>query len=944
MPLQKLTYRPGLNREGTNYSNEGGFYDGDKVRFRSGQAEKIGGWIQVDADQFLGYAKSLWTWIDTDGLSNYLSLGTNIKYYIFFGGAYYDITPIYRTDGTALSAPYNLPVSPLATTSGSPIVTVTDNNYNPTVGDYVVITTTPYTTAQTVTITIASPGVFTVPTTALPDGTTVVLSTTGALPTGLTAGTVYYVVGTSGLTFRLALTKGGTAINTSGTQSGVQTVTPISTVGGLSINGEYIVTATPSTTTFQITATSNASSTANGGGTVTVQYEYPTGASSSIPGLGWGAGPWSPTIPFSLITDPFATVSGTSTVTVTQAAHGLSAGNYVAYVGPATNSPPYSIPSFNGLSLNALKGTFVVQTVTTNTYTINLPEEAATALLQGSIYTIATTGTTNWTSIGAASTAVGTVFTKNSTTATGTGTAYITATSSTSGGGAGIIAYPQYGTRAWGQAAAAGTGVNGAIRLWSNDNYGADLVLAPRGGPIYYWVDSSGVSVRAKNLASLANAATLTSTTATFSSPVSTITVASASNILPYSYITGTNIPSGTYVTSAYVIGSTTVPISANTTGSNDANPYTFSYAGAYVPNSTNQVMSASIQQFIIALGANSYFQTNPSSSFNPMLVRWSDQANPYQWVPQVTNQSGEFTLTNGSYIMCGQTTRQEILIWTNSCLYSMQYVGYPYVWSFQVLMNNLSIISPNAPVTVNNVTYWMGKDKFYMYTGTVQTLPCSLRQYIFNDFNSDQAFQVFGGSNEAFNEVWWFYCSQNSTTIDRYVIYNYLDKVWSYGTMARTAWLQYGINPFPVAADYNSRLLYHEVGTDDVATAQTLPIEAYVQSSDFGIEAGDHLGFVWRVLPDVNFNGSTINNPSVTMTLYSKQNSGTTPVSGDVDTVTSGQNYTSTHQYTVQTFDGQVYTRIRGRQLSFKIQSTGLGTAWQLGIPRIDVKPAGRR
>lgn len=856
MALQKLTYRPGLNREGTNYSNEGGFFDGDKVRFRSGQAEKIGGWIQVDQDQFIGLAKSLWTWTDTDGLSSYLSLGTNVKYYIFFGGAYYDITPIYRTDGTALSAPNNLPASPIATTNGSPIVTITDNNYNPSVGDYVIITTT-------------------------------------------------------------------------------------AAVGGLTISGEYVVTGVPTTTKFEITASANASSTATGGGTVVVQYQYPTGASAAVPGLGWGAGPWSPTVPFNLVTNPFAVTSGSSTVTVTQANHGLSVGNYVAYVGPA---PSESIPAFGGLPINALKGTFVVKTITTNTYTIDLPEQQATSLKQGSTYTIAFTGTTNWTSIGAASSAVGTVFTKNATAATGNGTAYVTATSTTSGGGSGVIAYPQFGSRGWGTAAATGTGVSGTIRLWSNDNYGSDLVIAPREGPIYYWQDSAGVSIRAKSLASLANATTLASTTATFASGVSTITVANPTNILPRAYITGTGIPAGAYVTSAYVIGSTSVPISANTTAINDANPYTFSYAGDYVPNATNQVMAASIEQFIIALGANSFVQDTPNSSFNPMLVRWSDQANPYQWVPQVTNQSGEFTLSNGSFIMCGQTTRQETLIWTNSCLYSMQYVGYPYVWSFQVLMDNISIMSPNVPVTVNNVTYWMGKDKFYMYTGVVQTLPCSLRQYIFENINRDQAFQVFGGSNEAFNEVWWFYCSQNSTTIDRYVIYNYLDKVWSYGSMARTAWLQYGINPYPVAADYNSRLLYHEVGCDDVATASRQPITAYIQSSDFGIEAGEHLGFVWRMLPDVNFTGSTTNNPSVTMTLFSKANSGSYPDAGDVDTVTSNQNYTSVAEYTIQTYDGQVYTRVRGRQLSFKIESTGIGVAWQLGIPRIDVKPAGRR
>jgi len=369
-------------------------------------------------------------------------------------------------------------------------------------------------------------------------------------------------------------------------------------------------------------------------------------------------------------------------------------------------------------------------------------------------------------------------------------------------------------------------------------------------------------------------------------------------------------------------------------------------YDGDYVPNTTNQILTSATQQFVVTLGANSYIPGDPDTPFNPMLVRWSDQSNPYEWVPSPTNQSGEFPLSNGSYIVAGRATRQEILVWTNSCLYSMQYVGYPYVFSFQVLMDNISIMAPNAAVTVNNVTYWMGKDKFYMYTGVVQTLPCSLRQYIFDNINTDQAFQVFSGSNEGYNEVWWFYVSKDSagTTVDKYVIYNYLDKVWSYGSMARTAWLQYGIQPNPVAADYNNRLLYHEVGTDDVSTASPQPIEAYVQSSDFGIDAGDHLGFVWRMLPDINFNGSNINNPSVTITLYGRENSGGAYTPSDIDTVTSADNYTSKGVYTVQQFDGQVYTRLRARQMAFNIKSTDLGVAWQLGIPRIDVKPAGRR
>jgi hypothetical protein len=230
------------------------------------------------------------------------------------------------------------------------------------------------------------------------------------------------------------------------------------------------------------------------------------------------------------------------------------------------------------------------------------------------------------------------------------------------------------------------------------------------------------------------------------------------------------------------------------------------------------------------------------------------------------------------------------------------------------------------------------------MYSGRVEVLPCSLRQYIFADINQNQAYQVFAGANEAFNEVWWYYCSGNSTTVDKYIIYNYLDRVWYYGTMARSAWLQTGTQPYPIAADYNGRLLYHENGCDDQSTSAAAPISAYVQSSDFDIGDGHNFGFVWRILPDVNFNGSTTNEPSVTMTVKPRQNSGTPYGQADSPQVTSAQNYTNSPQYTIQEFTGQVYTRLRGRQMSFRIESTGLGVAWQLGSPRIDIRPDGRR
>jgi len=635
MPLQKLQFRPGLNREGTDYANEGGWYDGDKIRFRSGFPEKIGGWTRLSNSTYLGTARSLWNWIDLDG-ANYLGVGTSKKYYIEYGGEYNDITFIYYSDTNLLGG--TLGASPIATTSGSSTVTITDGNYNPSIGDYVIITTT-------------------------------------------------------------------------------------AAVGGLTIDGEYVVTSVPSTTTFTIDAGSNASSTATGGGDVTLEYEYPVGLDVATLGTGWGTGPW--------------------------------------------------------------------------------------------------------------------------------------------------------GRGGWGSGYT--SGVQQQLRLWSNDNFGENLLIAPRGGPIAYWQDQFTVNTRA---ILLSDAATLAG------------------------------------------------------------------FDGDFVPNQTNQVLSSAIQRFVIAIGSNSYDPGDSETTFDPMLVRWSDQENPYEWVPAVTNQAGEFRLSNGSFTMAARATRQEILVWTDSCLYSMQYLGPPYVWGFTVLMDNISVMSPNSMITVNNVTYWMGADKFYMYSGRVETLPCSLRQYIFADINKDQSFQVFAGSNEGYNEVWWFYVSQssNDTSVDKYVIYNYLDRVWYYGSMARTAWLDSGIRQYPMAADYQNLILYHESSVDDVSGLTAVPINAYVQSSDFDIGDGHNFGFVWRILPDVNFNGSNVSNPQVTMTVKPRRNSGTPYGAADNPAVVSADNYSTRGVYNIQEFTGQVYTRLRGRQMAFRIESTGLGVAWQLGSPRIDIRPDGRR
>jgi hypothetical protein len=260
---------------------------------------------------------------------------------------------------------------------------------------------------------------------------------------------------------------------------------------------------------------------------------------------------------------------------------------------------------------------------------------------------------------------------------------------------------------------------------------------------------------------------------------------------------------------------------------------------------------------------------------------------------------------------------------------------------------DNISIVGPNAIQTVNNVTYWMGADKFYMYTGRVETLPCALRQYIYDDINLEQAFQVFSGTNEGYNEIWWFYCSGTSTTVDKYVIYNYLEHTWYYGTMERSAWLDSPLRAEPMAAGFsgtNGTLIYHETGNDDGTTTPASPILSYCQSSDFDIGDGHNLGMVWRISPDVTVDGSKTAAPNVNFNVRPRQNPGSDYGSSDSPTVTSVNNYSGQQTYNVQQFTQYAYVRIRGRQMAFKISSNDLGVSWQLGAPRLDVRPDGRR
>jgi hypothetical protein len=358
------------------------------------------------------------------------------------------------------------------------------------------------------------------------------------------------------------------------------------------------------------------------------------------------------------------------------------------------------------------------------------------------------------------------------------------------------------------------------------------------------------------------------------------------------------------------------------------------------VPIVQNYILVSDIYRFVFAFGCNDY----GSSVQDPMLIRWSDQEDALNWTPGATTQAGSLPLSRGSEIVTAIQSRQEVLVWTDAALYSLQYLGAPDVWGAQLMGDNISIVGQNAVAFSNGVSYWMGVDKFYKYDGRTQTLRCDLRQYIFGDINTLQLQQVCAGTNEGFNEIWWFYCSANSNVIDRYVIYNYLEDIWYYGSMGRTAWLDSGLQDYPLAATYSQNLVYHEFGVDDNQTTTTLPIVATIESSEFDLDDGHNFMFIWRVLPDLTFRGSTASNPSGVLTLQPMVNSGsgfTTPASVGGN---SANTITRTATVPIEAFTGQVFTRVRGRQMIMKFESIDLGVTWQLGSMRLDMRQDGRR
>ena len=524
------------------------------------------------------------------------------------------------------------------------------------------------------------------------------------------------------------------------------------------------------------------------------------------------------------LTNPFTAIAGQSTITVNATAHGAVTGDFVTFSGAT------------GLGGNITAAV--------------LNQQYQVTVLSVNVYTFTATATAN------ASDASG---------SPGGGT--VTATYQINTGPA--IEVPLYG---WGSGTW-GSGVWGTsssttvgLRLWSQANFGQDLIFNPQGGAIYYWAYST-----------------------TFSSP-------------------GVNIST--------LSGASDVPIIANFIFVSDAS------------------------RFVFAFGTN----TLGGSTLDPMLVRWSDQESVTMWTPAATNQAGDIRLSRGSKIVACVQNRQEIVVFTDTSVYSFQYVGTPAVWGSNIVGDNISIMSQNAAILAAGTTYWMGVDKFYKYNGTVSTLRCDLREYIYSNINQNQSQQIFAGTVEGFNEIWWFYCSQNSTTIDSYVVYNYQDDIWYYGSMGRTAWIDSTALRYPVSANYNNTLVYQEYGLNDNTNGVDLAMDSYIQSSEFDLQFDNRFAFVNRILPDVTFRQSTATSPQVTMTLIPMQNSGSGYNSPQATGGSNIATVTRTATAPIEQFTGQVFIRLRGRQLIFQIEGNQLGLQWQLGTPRIEVKPDGKR
>lgn len=636
MPLSKLQFRPGINKESTSYSNEGGWFDCDKVRFRAGFPEKIGGWAKKTPNSHLGVTRALHPW-QTISLANYMGVGTNVKYYVLYGGAYYDVTPLRATTSAGDVT--------FAATNGSSIITVTETAHGAIVGDFVTFSGA---------------------------------ATLGGLVTAEVLNQEYQVETVpSANTFTII----------------AREVNPVSRI---TVNGIY----TP------VAVTANASDSGNGGGSTVGAYQLNIGLNTSITGDGWNAGTWG-------------------------------------------------------------RGTWDSATTPT---------------------------------------------------------------------------------------------VESVLRLWTHDNFGEDIIINIYNGGLYYYDSSAGLTNRA----------------------------------IVLSLVSGAVSP----------------------------------------PSVATKVLVSDVDLHVIAFGCDS--EDDPGTQ-DPLLIRFSDQRNALDWKATVDNTAGDLKISSGSKIITAIETKREILVFTDTSIYSMQFIGPPDTFGITIVSEGISIRSPNSAVAIEDNVFWMGNNEFYVYNGAVQKVPCTLRDFVFSDFNTLQSEKVFAGVNSSFSEVWWFYPSSSSNEIDKYVIYNYQQQIWYYGSLNRTAWLDRGVNELPTAASTDYYLYNHETGDDDGSTDPVTAITAHIESSQMDIGEGDQFSFINRIIPDLTFRNSDIGKKA-TLSLKARNFPGGNYLQSDSTDISK------TATVPVEQFTNDAFIRLRGRSFALRVESTETGISWRLGSPRVDIRPDGRR
>lgn len=636
MPLSKLQFRPGINKESTSYSNEGGWFDCDKVRFRAGFPEKIGGWAKKTPNSHLGVTRALHPW-QTISLANYMGVGTNVKYYVLYGGAYYDVTPLRATTSAGDVT--------FAATNGSSIITVTETAHGAIVGDFVTFSGA---------------------------------ATLGGLVTAEVLNQEYQIETVpSANTFTII----------------AREVNPVSRI---TVNGIY----TP------VAVTANASDSGNGGGSTVGAYQLNIGLNTSITGDGWNAGTWG-------------------------------------------------------------RGTWDSATTPT---------------------------------------------------------------------------------------------VESVLRLWTHDNFGEDIIINIYNGGLYYYDSSAGLTNRA----------------------------------IVLSLVSGAVSP----------------------------------------PSVATKVLVSDVDLHVIAFGCDS--EDDPGTQ-DPLLIRFSDQRNALDWKATVDNTAGDLKISSGSKIITAIETKREILVFTDTSIYSMQFIGPPDTFGITIVSEGISIRSPNSAVAIEDNVFWMGNNEFYVYNGAVQKVPCTLRDFVFSDFNTLQSEKVFAGVNSSFSEVWWFYPSSSSNEIDKYVIYNYQQQIWYYGSLNRTAWLDRGVNELPTAASTDYYLYNHETGDDDGSTDPVTAITAHIESSQMDIGEGDQFSFINRIIPDLTFRNSDIGKKA-TLSLKARNFPGGNYLQSDSTDISK------TATVPVEQFTNDAFIRLRGRSFALRVESTETGISWRLGSPRVDIRPDGRR